>query len=74
MIGLVMAAGASRRLRPDTDHLPKTLLPVDGDAHEPQQCDSGCLHIGAQHLVRVAAGEKHIGADYLRGVIGADAQ
>jgi choline kinase len=29
---LVMAAGASRRLRPDTDHLPKTLLPVDGDA------------------------------------------
>jgi choline kinase len=31
MIGLVMAAGASRRLRPDTDHLPKTLLPVDGE-------------------------------------------
>jgi choline kinase len=28
---LVLAAGASRRLRPDTDHLPKTLLPVDGD-------------------------------------------
>src|ERR1700745_2462756 len=26
-----MAAGASRRLRPDTDHLPKTLLPVDGE-------------------------------------------
>ena len=32
MIGLVLAAGASRRLRPDTDHLPKTLLPVDGEA------------------------------------------
>ena len=31
MIGLVLAAGASRRLRPDTDRLPKTLLPVDGD-------------------------------------------
>ncbi|HKD88148.1 MAG TPA: sugar phosphate nucleotidyltransferase [Streptosporangiaceae bacterium] len=31
MIGLVLAAGAGRRLRPDTDHLPKTLLPVDGD-------------------------------------------
>jgi len=30
VIGLVLAAGASRRLRPDTDHLPKTLLPVDG--------------------------------------------
>jgi choline kinase len=27
-----MAAGASRRLRPDTDHLPKTLLPVAGEA------------------------------------------
>ncbi len=32
MIGLVMAAGAGRRLRPDTDHLPKTLLPVAGEA------------------------------------------
>lgn len=31
MIGLVMAAGAGRRLRPETDHLPKTLLPVDGE-------------------------------------------
>jgi len=31
VIGLVLAAGASRRLRPDTDHLPKTLLSVDGD-------------------------------------------
>jgi choline kinase len=31
VIGLVLAAGASRRLRPDTDHLPKTLLPVSGD-------------------------------------------
>jgi choline kinase len=31
VIGLVLAAGASRRLRPDTDHLPKALLPVDGD-------------------------------------------
>ena len=30
MIGMVLAAGASRRLRPDTDALPKTLLPVDG--------------------------------------------
>jgi choline kinase len=32
VIGLVLAAGASRRLRPDTDHLPKTLLQVDGEA------------------------------------------
>lgn len=31
MIGLVLAAGASRRLRPETDALPKALLPVAGD-------------------------------------------
>ncbi len=31
MIGIVLAAGAGRRLHPDTDNLPKTLLPVDGD-------------------------------------------
>jgi choline kinase len=30
VIGIVLAAGASRRLRPDTDLLPKTLLPVAG--------------------------------------------
>jgi choline kinase len=30
VIGLVLAAGAGRRLRPDTDVLPKTLLPVAG--------------------------------------------
>jgi choline kinase len=31
LIGLVLAAGAGRRLRPDTDALPKALLPVDGE-------------------------------------------
>ena len=30
MIGLVLAAGAGRRLRPETDALPKALLPVAG--------------------------------------------
>lgn len=30
MIGIVLAAGAGLRLRPDTDGLPKALLPVDG--------------------------------------------
>jgi len=28
---MVLAAGAGRRLRPDTDALPKALLPVDGE-------------------------------------------
>jgi choline kinase len=31
MIGMVLAAGAGRRLGPDTAELPKTLLPVDGE-------------------------------------------
>jgi choline kinase len=32
VIGVVLAAGASRRLRPETDHLPKALLPIAGEA------------------------------------------
>jgi choline kinase len=31
VIGLVLAAGAGRRLRPYTDRLPKALVPVDGE-------------------------------------------
>jgi choline kinase len=44
LIGLVLAAGGGRRLRPDTDHLPKTLLPVDGD--------STILDIGLRNLAK----------------------
>ena len=36
MIGLVLAAGAGRRLRPDTDGLPKALLPVAAGSHDPR--------------------------------------
>jgi NDP-sugar pyrophosphorylase family protein len=31
VIGVVLAAGAGRRLAPYTDTLPKTLVPVDGE-------------------------------------------
>jgi choline kinase len=31
VIGMVLAAGAGRRLQPDTDSIPKALLPVDGE-------------------------------------------
>lgn len=49
MIGLVLAAGAGRRLRPDTDTLPKTLLPVDGD--------TTVLDIALRNLAAVDLGE-----------------
>jgi choline kinase len=45
VIGLIMAAGASRRLRPDTDHIPKALLPVDGE--------STILDLGLRNLAAV---------------------
>ena len=35
MIGMVLAAGAGKRLGEDTRELPKTLLPVDGSVTIP---------------------------------------
>jgi choline kinase len=51
MIGLVLAAGAGRRLRPYTDTLPKALVPVDG---ETTILDIALRNLAAVGLVDVA--------------------
>jgi len=56
---------------PGTYH---AVLAIDGRAHETQQGDPGGLYIGAQYFVWIAAGEKYVGADDLRGIVGADTQ
>ncbi|MDG4773819.1 choline kinase [Micromonospora sp. Llam0] len=50
MIGLVLAAGAGRRLRPYTDTLPKALVPVDG---ETTILDIGLRNLAAAGLTDV---------------------
>jgi len=50
MIGLVLAAGAGRRLRPYTDTLPKALVPVDG---ETTILDIGLRNLAAAGLTEV---------------------
>ena len=61
MIGVVLAAGAGRRLRPDTDALPKTLLPVDGD--------TTILHLALRNLAAVGITEVVIVVGYAAAAI-----
>jgi choline kinase len=49
VIGVVLAAGAGRRLRPETDKLPKALLPVAGE--------TTILDIGLRNLAAVGLTE-----------------
>jgi choline kinase len=56
MIGLVLAAGAGRRLRPYTDRLPKALVPVDGE--------TTILDIALRNLAEVGLAEVTIVVGY----------
>ena len=61
MIGMVLAAGAGRRLRPHTDALPKALLPVDGD--------TTILDIGLRNLAGVGLSEVVLVVGYAASAI-----
>ncbi len=53
MIGLVLAAGAGRRLQPLTEALPKTLLPVAGDVTILDLALANLRHAGLEEVVVV---------------------
>jgi choline kinase len=61
LIGMVLAAGAGRRLRPDTDRLPKALLPVDGQVT--------ILDIALRNLAAVGLGDVVIVVGYAADAI-----
>ena len=61
MIGMVLAAGAGRRLRPYTDTLPKALVPVDGD--------TTILDIALRNLAAVDLREVLIVVGYAAGAV-----
>jgi choline kinase len=61
VIGLIMAAGASRRLRPETDHMPKALLPVDGE--------STILDLGLRNLAAVGIADVVVLVGYSAAVV-----
>jgi len=61
LIGMVLAAGAGRRLRPDTDALPKALLPVDGQVT--------ILDIALRNLAAVGLGDIVIVVGYAADAI-----
>lgn len=61
MIGMILAAGAGRRLRPYTDTLPKALVPVDGD--------TTIMDISLKNLSEVGLTEVVIVVGYCAGAV-----
>ena len=63
MIGMILEAGASRRLRPDTDELPKALLPVDGETTILDIALRNLAAVGMSEVVIVVGHAAHAIAD-----------
>lgn len=61
MIGMVLAAGAGRRLRPYTDTLPKALVPVDGE--------TTILDIALRNLAEVELTDVTVVVGYAAGAV-----
>lgn len=61
MIGMVLAAGAGRRLRPYTDTLPKALVPVDGE--------TTILDIALRNLAAVELSDVVVVVGYAAGAV-----
>jgi choline kinase len=59
VIGLVLAAGAGRRLRPYTDAVPKTLVPVDGTTTILDVCLRNLAAVGLRRVVVVVGYARH---------------
>jgi choline kinase len=63
VIGMVLAAGASRRLRPDTDELPKALLPVAGETTILDIALRNLAAVGLNEVVVIVGHAAHAIAD-----------
>jgi len=68
LIGMVLAAGAGRRLRPDTDALPKALLPVDGQVTILDIALRNLAAVGLRDIVIVVGYAADVVRDRLAGL------
>jgi choline kinase len=68
VIGLVLAAGAGRRLRPETDDLPKALLPVAGETTILDIALRNLAAVGLREVVLVVGYRAEVFADRAAGL------